>query len=93
MDKARFRLEVSFSEKTGEPVAAYLRVREGEVKETKEVSEGVAFADYGEGGFLLGIELLAPCTVEVLNQLAEVEPEPVKYFLRRGVRHGMLLCP
>jgi hypothetical protein len=83
-------MEVSFNETTGEPVGAYLRVREGKVKETKEVSEGVAFADYGEDGLLLGIELLAPCQVEVLDRLSEREPEPVRRFLRSGVRREMI---
>jgi hypothetical protein len=91
MDKANFRFEVSFSETSGEPVAAYLRVRDGEVKETKVVVEGIAFADYGEEGFLLGIELLAPCEVAVLDRLAENEPEPVRGFLRHGVRQRMLV--
>jgi Protein of unknown function (DUF2283) len=91
MVKANFRFEVSFSEKTGEPVAAYLRVRDGEVKETKEVVEGVAFADYGEEGFLLGVEFLSPCEVGVLDRLAEKEPEPIRGFLRHGVRQRMLV--
>ncbi len=91
MDKTNFRFEVSFSEKTGEPVAAYLRVRHGEVKETKEVSEGVAFADYSEDGFLLGVEFLAPCEVQVLDRLAETEPEPIRGFLRHGARQHMLV--
>src|SRR5262249_52075488 len=56
-----FRMEISFNEKTGDPVAAYLQVRAGEVAETKEVEEGVAFADYDSEGVLLGVELLAPC--------------------------------
>lgn len=86
----RFRLEVSYHEATGDPVAAYLRVREGQVAATKEVSEGVAFADYGADGALLGIELLAPCQVAVLEQVSEQEPEPIRQFLRRGVRKEMI---
>lgn len=45
MLKPKFRLEVSYSDATVEPVAAYLRIREGSVAQTREVSEGVAFAD------------------------------------------------
>ena len=91
MGRTKFRLEVSFNETTGERVAAYLRVREGEVSETKEVSAGVAFADYGADGSLLGIELLAPCGVDVLDRLAETEPEPVRRFLR-GCARRELVC-
>ena len=86
----KFRLEISFHETTGEPLAAYLRVREGKVAQTKEISEGIAFADYGEDGLLLGIELLAPCQVGVLERISEKEPEPVQRFLRRGVRREMI---
>jgi hypothetical protein len=90
MANPKFRLEVSYSETTGEPVAAYLRVRDGQVSQTKEISEGVAFADYAADGFLLGIELLAPCNIEVLDRVSEKEPESVQRFLRRGVRKEMI---
>lgn len=86
-----FRLEVSYHETTGEPVAAYIRVRTGVVDRTEEVNEGAAFADYAADGFLLGIELLAPCRVEVLDRLCENEPEPVRRFLREGARRPMLV--
>jgi uncharacterized protein YuzE len=75
-------LQVSVDEKTGQVRSAYVRVRAGEVEETREVVEGRAFADYDASGWLLGIELLAPCEVEVLDKLAATEPEPVKQFLR-----------
>jgi hypothetical protein len=90
MPSPKFRLEISYNETTGEPVAAYLRVREGKVVETKEISEGIAFADYGADGILLGIELLAPCGVELLDRISEKEAEPVRRFLQRGVRKEMI---
>ena len=90
MVKPKFRLEVSYNDTTGDPVAAYLRVREGKVAETREVSEGIAFADYDADGCLLGIELLGPCPLEVLDRVSENEPEPVRNFLRRGVRKEMI---
>lgn len=92
MAKPNFRLEVSYHETTGEPVAAYLRVRDGKVAVTKEISEGVAFADYDDAGALLGVELLAPCGADVLDRVSEEEPEPVQRFLRRGVRQEMVLA-
>src|SRR5437870_3748254 len=75
-------MELSIDEKTGIVRAAYMRARKGEVVDTREVSEGCAFADYDGVGMLLGIELLAPCSVAVLDQIAATEPEPVKRFLR-----------
>jgi hypothetical protein len=92
MENPKFRLEVSFNETTGEPVAAYIRVRGGRVVETREVSEGIAFADYGADGILLGIELLAPCHADVLDRVSEKEPEPVRQFLRRGIRKEMIFA-
>jgi uncharacterized protein YuzE len=77
-------LNVSVDEKTGHIRAAYLRLRAGEVSETQEVAEGRAFADYDASGLLLGVELLAPCELEVLDSLAAQEPEPIRQFLRSG---------
>jgi hypothetical protein len=82
MTKQAFHLEASVDDRTGRIAAAYLRVREGSVAQTKEVKEGVAFADYDADCLLLGIELLGPCEVEVLQDLAEHETEPIKRFLR-----------
>jgi hypothetical protein len=84
MAKQAFRLEASVDEKTGGLVAVYMRVREGDVAETREVQEGVANADYDSQGLLLGVELLGPCQVEVLDRVSAGEPEPVRRFLRGG---------
>ena len=92
MERAKFALTVSFSDTTGEPVAAYLRVREGVVATTKEVSEGVAFADYSTTGSLLGIELLAPCSLAVMDQLGQNEAEPVRRFLRGGPPRELIVA-
>jgi Protein of unknown function (DUF2283) len=83
-------LELSLDEKTGGIRAAYLRVHHGEVAETREVSEGRAFADYTDDGTLLGIELLGPCTVELLDRVSAKEPEPIKRFLRGGPPHELI---
>jgi hypothetical protein len=63
----------------------------GEVAETKEIKEGVAYADYDSAGLLLGIELLGPCQVEVLDRIGQTEPEPIKRFLR-GAAPRELIC-
>jgi hypothetical protein len=84
MGEPKFRVEVSINDRTGEPVAAYLRVREGDVAQTKDIHEGVAFADYDARGLLLGIEILAPCPLAILDQLSANEPEPIRRFLRSG---------
>lgn len=76
------KIDVSIDEKTGVIRAAYLRIRTGSVAETREVAEGRAFADYDADGWLLGIELLAACEVDVLDRVAAQEPEPIRRFLR-----------
>jgi uncharacterized protein YuzE len=92
MAKPKFRLEVSYNETTGDPVAAYVRVREGKVAETKETSTGTAFADFSADGSLLGIELLAPCRIDILEGVSEKESEQVRQFLRRGIRKEMIVA-
>lgn len=92
MAAPKFRLEVSYSERTGEPVAAYVRVREGKVSQTKEISDGLVFADYGADGDLLGIELLGPCPVEILEKLTVQESVEIRQFLQRGVRREMIVA-
>jgi hypothetical protein len=86
-------LNVSVDEKTGHVRAAYFRVRAGEVSETREVAEGRAFADYDASGLLLGIELLAPCELEVLEDLAAAEPEPIRQFLRSSPPRELVAVP
>jgi len=78
------KLDISVDETTGVIRAAYLRIRDGAVEDTREVAEGRAFADYDNEGFLLGIELLAPCELSVLDRISQEEPEPVRRFLRGG---------
>ena len=90
MSKPAFQLEASVDEKTGGVVAVYLRVRTGEVAETKEITEGIAYADYDAAGLLLGIELLGPCQAEVLDRIGQSEPEPVKRFLRGAAPREMI---
>ncbi len=92
MTDSKFRLEISYDETSGNPVAAYVRIREGKVSRTTELSAGVAFADYAADGLLLGVELLAPCGVEVLEGISEAETEPVRQFLRRGIRKEMIFA-
>jgi uncharacterized protein YuzE len=93
MKKLEFKLEASFDDNSGRTVAVYLRVRSGAVKETKELEEGIAYADYDADGSLLGIELLGPCDVAVLDRIADNEPEPVKGFLRSSPPRGLVALP
>lgn len=90
MKEPAFKLEASFDDKTGQVVAVYLRIRQGTVARTKEVKDGYAYADYDAEGMLLGIELLGPCEVALLDSVTESEPEPVKRFLRGGTPRELI---
>jgi hypothetical protein len=91
MANPEFRLEASFDEKTGRATGVYLRVRRGEVKETREMEDGVVYADYDTAGQLLGVELLGPCDVEVLAKIADNEPEAVREFLKSSPPRGLIV--
>ena len=92
MTTPTFRLEASVDDRTGHIAAAYLRVREGEVAQTKEVIEGNVYADYDADGLLLGIELLGPCEAKVLDSIAVDEPESVKQFLAGGASRELIVA-
>jgi uncharacterized protein YuzE len=92
MTKPRFKISVSTDEDTGKLLAVYIRIREGQVEDTLEVDEDRAFADYDAAGQLLGVELLAPCKVEALNNLVEREPAEVQEYLRACPPRAMVLA-
>jgi uncharacterized protein YuzE len=92
MTKPRFKVSVSTDEDSGKLLAVYIRIREGDVEETLEVDEDRAFADYDAAGQLLGVELLAPCKVQILDNLAEKEPAEVREFLHSCPPRSMVLA-
>jgi uncharacterized protein YuzE len=87
--KFSFRVSVETHDQTGEVIAVYLQVRKGKTSTTKEYAGGDAFADYDKDGQLLGIELLAPCRVRVLESIAG-QP-PARQFVRNAVPSSMLV--
>ena len=91
MSDPRYSFSTSVDERTGRVMAVYFKLRQGEVDETREVVEGKAFADYAADGSLLGVELLGPCDIAVLDALAEEEPESVRRFFRRVSPREMVL--
>ena len=63
---------ITFDTKTQ---AAYIRLKEGAVRHTKEILPEV-FVDFGVGRRLLGIELISPCTI-TLRKVARQLKLPV----------------
>jgi hypothetical protein len=88
MNAPRFNYTASVDERTGRVMAVYFYLR----RETREVVEGKAFADYDADGALLGVELLAPCQVALLGRVVEGEPDGVMQFMRRVAPPEMLVA-
>ena len=82
----QFAIQVTVDDLTGKPISAYFQVRRGRVHETREFANGAAFADYDKSGQLLGIELLSPCKVEIVDQLAANEPASLRTQAKRFMR-------
>lgn len=73
MAQFHFGLQTTVDDETGALISVYFQIRHGRVKETREFADGLAFADYDASGHLLGIELIGPCSVKVVDQLAANE--------------------
>ena len=52
----------------------------GSRAETREFDNGRVFADYDKSGRLLGIEMLGPTQIAVLDQITMKEPETQKFI-------------
>ena len=81
--KFNFQIGIEVENETGELMSAYFQIRKGNVAETKEYQEGDVFADYNARGDLLGIEVLGPCRVTVLDRIAK--DKEAKKFVRRVI--------
>lgn len=92
MANPSFSVDVSVDEQTGRLMACYINVREGQAAETRELHPGRAYADYDDEGQLIGVELLGPCHLTVLDTLTEKEPEPVKRFMLGAPPRDLILA-
>jgi Protein of unknown function (DUF2283) len=81
----KFKLTLEVDRETGEVLAAYLLIREGTSARVREFAEGSIIADYDNKGELLGIELLGPFDVGVVDRIARREPKRVRNFLLQSV--------
>ena len=89
-DLQELQIEVTVNTRTGEVSAVYFQIRSGTSVSIKEYADGAAFADYDASGKLLGIELLAPCTISVLDEITRGNPMKVKRFVRNSVPHQLV---
>ena len=88
--KFNFSVNVETNNETGAIEAVYFRIRDGKSFKTKEYANGSAFADFNRKGELLGVELLGPCNIRVLDQIAKNETTPAKRFVRSAIPREMV---
>lgn len=90
----QFSLEITTCDLTGEVLACYFQIRSGKIHETREFEGGIAIADYDKNGYLLGVELIAPCKVTIVNSIAANESPEVqrrtKAFMKSSGPRSMI---
>ncbi len=92
MKAYNYHLRLQVIGPTGELSAAYFRFRDGKVGKTVEVASGKAFADYSHSGKLLGVEVIAPCNIRVISNLApKNERAPITKFVRNSGPRSLVL--
>jgi hypothetical protein len=96
MSKFNFHVQVSTERATGRVLAVYFQVREGKAAKVDELADGAAFANYSSSGKLLGVELLGPCEIKILDRIVRRDPDVqgrnrVKQFFRRTGPPEMVL--
>lgn len=92
--KFSFQVMVTNDNRTGKILSVYFRIRSGKAAQVKEFQDGAAFANYNHKGELIGIELLAPCQLAVLDKISKSEPKAqleVRRFVRGNMPRDMVL--
>lgn len=76
--------EISISARNdGTLEAVYIKLREGKVSKTVEISEDIAMADYDSSGHLIGFEILGPIK---LSKIARLVDAPRRSSFRKAVK-------
>ena len=88
MTELDFDISVTTDGNSGEVISVYFQIRKGKVHDTREYAEGAAFADYNNRGELIGIELLAPCRVSIVDKLAANESVTVRRKTKKYLREA-----
>ena len=81
-----FNVTIETQDSTGEVLAVYFQIRKGKSAQLREFSDGAACADYNKRGELLGIELLAPCKVSIVDQIASEESVSLRRQAKRFMK-------
>ena len=87
--KYELSLSVETDKETGDIMAVYFQVRTGKVSKVIEREKGAVFVNYAKNGELLGVEMLAPCNISVLDKIAAKEPMTTRSTTRRFFRRAV----
>jgi hypothetical protein len=88
MTPIAFDVQVTTDDTTGVVQSVYFKIRGGRVLQTVEFEDGAAFADYNRYGELIGIELLGPCKVSVVDKLAANESKEARLKVKEYVKNS-----
>ena len=86
--QTEFSVSLTVDQQSGHLLSAYFQVRSGKSVKTCELADGRIMADYDRKDRLLGIEMIAPCSAKVLEQI-EIE-EPAKAFVKNMIPREFL---
>lgn len=71
---------------TGKLLSVYFQIRKANVAETREFAGGAAMADYNKNGELIGVEMIAPCKISVLDKIIKDEPPSIRSHAKKFIR-------
>lgn len=84
--QTHFNISVETEDLTGDVLSVYFNFRKGHRDYSQEFAGGAAIADYDKHGYILGLELLAPCQVKLMDEVASTETLAVRSRIKNFVR-------
>lgn len=84
----KFAVSIETEDATGDALSVYFYIRKGKQHHVKEFAKGAAIADYDKNGYLLGVELLAPCRVKIVDEVAKTESVTNRAGIKRFIKQN-----
>ena len=85
-----FAVSIETDSRTGDVLAVYFRIRKGKAADVREFENGNVFVNYDAHGRLLGIELLAPANIKVVEQITQDQPQAQRFVETNAPRHMLV---
>ena len=80
---------VTLDNNTGELQAVYFHIRPGKASHVEEMADGRVFVNYNSKGQLLGVEMLAPCSIRVFDRITTGESLVNRGRIRRFMKDSV----